>query len=119
MLQFSLESTTSDANSTVNIRAGPSDSPDMIHDEVTIKNQMPFIPILRYMLFTNSFVIEQKEQLRRNREMLQKEAEQFRLQQETLQREHQTFLEQYKSEMQRQQEEFKRERYSDYESHGR
>lgn len=43
--------------------------------------------------------------------MLQQEAEQFRMRQQTLQQEHQAILEQCKSEIQRQQEEFKRERY--------
>ena len=60
-------------------------------------------------LFLLTFV-EQREQLKRNQLLLQQEAEQFRLTQQSLQEERQVFLEQCRSEMQRQQEEFKRER---------
>ena len=60
-------------------------------------------------LFKLTFV-EQREQLKRDQLLLQQEAEQFKLRQQSLQEEHQVILEQCRSEIQRRQEEFRRER---------
>lgn len=64
----------------------------------------------RRMEEDQKLIDEQREQLKRNQLLLQQEAEQFRLRQQSLQEEHQVILEQCRSEIQRQQDEFKKER---------